>query len=98
MVAALSDVNPTGDRYKPICTRNGTTCLKSWYLTFRDVSQSPTPKLARNAKIINTGRNIRLTDGTVRNHSIKTNIKHNDIKKSTRLVMTDAAGMIILGK
>src|SRR5689334_4521601 len=77
---------------------NGTTCLKSRNLTFSDVNQRPTPKLAKNAMSINNGRKMRLTEGTVLYQISKANINTSEIKKSTRLVITDEAGMIILGK
>jgi hypothetical protein len=72
--------------------------LKSLYFTFNAVSQIPTPKLDKKASIINKGRNTRFTDGIDPNHIRRTNIKTNEIRKSTRLVITDEAGMIIRGK
>jgi hypothetical protein len=71
--------------------------LKSRYFTFNAVSHKPTPKLAKNAITINKGRKTRLMDGTVRYHKRRINIIPSEIKKSTRLVITDAAGMIMRG-
>jgi hypothetical protein len=62
------------------------------------VSHSPTPKLAKNAIMINKGRKKRLIDGTVLYTKRRTNIIPSEIRKSTRLVITEAAGMIIRGK
>ena len=98
MLDAIFEVNPTGETYKPNCTRNGTTCLKSRYFTFNAVSHKPTPKLAKNAIIINRGRKIKFIEGTVPYQIISKNMRPSEIKKSTRLVITEAAGMIILGK
>ena len=94
----MSEVNPTGETYSPSCTRKGTTCLKSRYFTFNEESQRPTPKLVKNAIIINSGKKIRLTDGDVWYQNNNPNISKREIRKSTKLVITDEAGMIILGK
>jgi hypothetical protein len=48
--------------------------------------------------MINKGRKTRLIDGTVLYTKRRTNIIPSEIRKSTRLVITEAAGMIIRGK
>src|ERR1700704_2242120 len=57
-----------------------------------------TPKDARNAITIKRGSNNICIGGRKRNHAINKIINTNEIPKSTRLTITELAGMIMRGK
>ena len=77
---------------------NGMIYLKSRYLTFTAVRYKPTPKAHKNASTIKMGRKIICHQGIYLNQANIPNNMINEIAKSTRLVITELAGMIILGK
>src|ERR1051325_1893044 len=91
-------LKPTGDMYKPNCTRKGTTWRKSRYRTFSAESQSPAPNAAPNASPINTGKAKIRQSGQNRFQSINIASKQSVIRKSAKLVMTDPAGITSRGK
>src|SRR5438128_1657291 len=90
--------NPTGVIYNPNCTMNGIMYLKSRYLTFTAVRYNPIPIEQRNAIKIKNGKRIICHEGMNRNQMNMPVIITKDIPRSTRLVITELAGMIILGK
>lgn len=91
-------LNPTGETYSPNCTINGMIYRKSLYFTFSAVMYKLIPNEARKARIIKNGKNKICQDGTNRYQRNKTSINAKDIPKSTRLTITELAGMISRGK
>jgi hypothetical protein len=59
----ISELNPTGLRYKPNCTMNGIMYLKSRYFTFSAVIKRPAPILAIKANKRKNGRKTICQDG-----------------------------------
>ena len=91
-------LKPTGLTYKPNCTINGMIYLKSRYFTFTAVRYKPIPNAQVKASKTNNGKKMICQDG---NTPYQMNIAvmiTNDMARSTRLVITELAGMIILGK
>ncbi len=72
--------------------------LKSLYLTLRAVKYKPVPNAAKKASTINKGRKIICHEGRYWYQIIISNSKANEIPKSTKLVITELAGMIMRGK
>src|SRR6267378_2413579 len=78
---------PTGERYKPNCTMNGTIKRKSRYLTIKAAIHRPAPNDASNASSTNRGSRRTLEAGTKRYQAISRTRNTKDIRKSTKLVM-----------
>src|SRR5450631_711606 len=71
---------------------------KSLYLTFRAVTYRPVPKDKHNVRKMNTGRKKICMGGLNWKKTIISIKIPNEMAKSTMLVITAAAGMIIRGK
>ena len=91
-------LKPTGEMYRPNCIIKGMIYLKSRYFTFTAVRYRPTPNAHTKANSINKGRKIICQEGMNWYHTHIAIIMMKDIPRSTRLVITELAGMIILGK
>jgi len=91
-------LKPIGVMNKPNWMINGMIYLKSRYFTFTAVRYKPTPKAQKNANNMNRGKKIICQEGTNLNQMNITKRMIKDIAKSTRLVITDHVGIIILGK
>jgi len=91
-------LKPTGLTYKPNCTIKGMIYLKSRYLTFTAVRYKPIPNAQVKANKINRGKNIICQEGMKPYQANNKSMMQNDIPRSTKLVITELAGMIILGK
>src|SRR5262245_36910212 len=77
---------------------NGTINRKSRYSTMRAAIHKPTPNEAANARRTKTGAKIMFGGGTNSYQIINTTINAAEIRKSTKLVITLAAGMTRRGK
>lgn len=91
-------LKPTGLTYKPNCTMNGMIYLKSRYFTFTAVRYNPIPNAQVKASKMNSGKKIICQEGMNPYQINMADMIINDMPRSTRLVITELAGIIIRGK